>query len=55
MITNAPVICWGIFKTVLKKPQEMTPEEKIAYYRTHTVYKGMNPVVTKELGKEKER
>ena len=42
-------------KKVLKKPHEMLPEEKLAYYRTHTVYKGLSPTVTKEIGKEKAR
>jgi len=42
-------------KKVLKKPHEMTPEEKINYYKTNKVYKGMMPVVTKDIGKEKAR
>lgn len=54
-VTKNPENLENFSKKVLKKPHEMTPEEKIAYYRTHTVYKGMSPVVTKELGKEKER
>ena len=30
-------------------------EDKINYYKTNKVYKGMMPVVTKEIGKEKAR
>lgn len=40
-------------KMVLRKPHEMRPEEKLAYYKSHTVYKGISPVVTKEIGKGK--
>lgn len=54
-ITKTPEKLENFSKKVLKKPHEMSPEEKIAYYKTHTVYKGMSPVVTKELGKEKVR
>ncbi|VTP86060.1 hypothetical protein [Streptococcus equi] len=54
-ITKTPEKLEKFSKKVLKKSHEMTPEEKLAYYKTHTVYKGMRPVVTKELGKEKAR
>lgn len=54
-ITKNPDKLENFSKKVLKKPHEMTPEEKIAYYKSHTVYKGMSPVVTKDLGKEKAR
>ena len=40
-------------KRVLKKPHEMMPQEKIAYYKKHIQYKGMMPVVTKDIGKER--
>ena len=40
-------------KRVLKKPHEMKPQEKIAYYKKHIQYKGMMPAVTKDIGKER--
>lgn len=54
-ITKSPEQLEKFTKKVLKKPHEMTPEEKIAYYKSHVVYKGMSPVVTKEIGKDKTR
>ncbi|WP_219122767.1 hypothetical protein KZA77_001865 [Streptococcus constellatus] len=42
-------------KRVLKKPHEMKPQEKIAYYKKHIQYKGMMPAVTKDIGKELEK
>lgn len=54
-ITKTPEKLEKFSKKVLKKPHEMTPEEKLAYYKTHAVYKGLSPVVTKEIGKEKAR
>ena len=54
-ITKSPEKLEEFAKKVLKKPHEMTPEAKLAYYKQHIVYKGMSPVVTKELGKEKAR
>lgn len=54
-ITKTPEKLENFSKKVLRKPHEILPEEKIAYYKTHTVYKGMSPVVTKDLGKEKTR
>ena len=54
-ITKSPEKLEEFAKKVLKKPHEMTPEDKIAYYKSHTVYKGTIPVVTKDIGKEKAR
>ena len=54
-ITKSPEKLEEFAKKVLKKPHEMTPEDKINYYKTNKVYKGMMPVVTKEIGKEKAR
>lgn len=54
-MTKSPEKFQHFSKKVLKKPHEMTPEEKISYYKTHAVYQGLRPVVTKTLGKEKER
>ncbi|MCK3868032.1 hypothetical protein ACS6ZF_06170 [Streptococcus suis] len=54
-ITKDPKATETFANHILRKPHEMTPEEKIAYYKTHTVYTGLTPVVTKDLGKEKER
>ncbi|WP_303972059.1 hypothetical protein [Streptococcus merionis] len=54
-ITKTPETLEKLSKKVLRKPHEMKPEEKLAYYKTHTVYQGMRPVVTKDLGKEKAR
>ena len=54
-ITKSPEKLEKFSKKVLKKPHEMTPEEKIAYYKTHTTYRGLKPVITKDLGKEKAR
>lgn len=54
-ITKDPKATEAFANHILRKPHEMTPEEKIAYYKTHTVYTGLTPVVTKDLGKEKER
>lgn len=54
-MTKNPEKLEAFSKKVLKKPHEMTPEEKLAYYKQHTVYKGMAPVVTKDIGKEKTR
>lgn len=54
-ITKSPEKLEEFAKKVLKKPHEMTPEDKINYYKTNKVYKGTMPVVTKEIGKEKTR
>ena len=54
-ITKSPKKLEEFAKKFLKKPHEMTPENKIAYYKSHTVYKGTIPVVTKNIGKEKAR
>ncbi|MGT2845503.1 hypothetical protein ACVRZD_09845 [Streptococcus hongkongensis] len=54
-VTKSPEKLTAFSKKVLRKPHEMSPEEKLAYYKTHTVYKGLSPVVTKEIGKEKVR
>lgn len=54
-ITKSPEKLEKFSKKVLKKPHEMTPEEKIAYYKAHTTYRDLKPVVTKDLGKEKAR
>ena len=54
-ITKSPEKLEEFVKKVLKKPHEMTPEDKIAYYKSHTLYKGTIPVVTKDIGKEKAR
>ena len=54
-ITKSPEKLEEFAKKVLKKPHEMTPEDKINYYKTNKVYKGTMPVVTKDIGKEKER
>lgn len=54
-ITQKPEKLETFTKRVLKKPHEMTPQEKIAYYQTHHVYQNLKPVATKEIGKEKTR
>ncbi|MBF0786671.1 MULTISPECIES: hypothetical protein [unclassified Streptococcus] len=54
-VTKTPDKLKDFAKNVLRKPHEMLPEEKLAYYKNYTVYKGMSPVVTKDLGKEKAR
>lgn len=54
-ITKTPEKLENFSKKVLRKPHEMSPEEKLAYYKTNAVYKGLSPVVTKEIGKEKAR
>ncbi|WP_409373729.1 hypothetical protein [Streptococcus suis] len=54
-MTKSPEKLAAFSKKILKKPHEMLPEEKLAYYRSHAVYKGMSPTVTKEIGKEKSR
>lgn len=54
-ITKTPEKLEKFSKKVLRKPHEMTPEDKLAYYKTNVVYKGMSPVVTKEIGKERAR
>lgn len=54
-ITKTPEKLEKFSKKVLRKPHEMNPEDKLAYYKTNVVYKGLKPVVTKEVGKEKAR
>lgn len=54
-MTKSPEKLAAFSKKILKKPHEMLPEEKLAYYRSHVAYKGMSPTVTKEIGKEKSR
>ncbi|MGJ0023073.1 hypothetical protein [Streptococcus dysgalactiae] len=54
-ITKTPEKLEKFSKKILRKPHEMSPEDKLAYYKTNAVYKGMSPVVTKEIGKEKAR
>lgn len=54
-ITKSPEKLEKFSKKVLRKPHEMTPEAKLAYYKQHLIYKGIRPVVTKDLGKEKAR
>lgn len=54
-ITKSPEQMEKFSKKVLRKPHEMSPEAKLAYYKQHVVYKGMTPNVAKELGKEKAR
>ncbi|HEM6115793.1 TPA: hypothetical protein U2C09_000340 [Streptococcus suis] len=54
-ITKSPEKLKNISKMILRKPHEMSPEAKIAYYRSHTVYNNLSAAVTKDLGKEKSR
>ena len=51
-ITKSPEQLENFSKKVLKKPHEMSPQEKIDYYKTHIVYKGLKPVVTKDVRKD---
>lgn len=54
-MTQSPEKLEDFSKKIVRKPHEKTPNEKLDYYKTHTVYKGVTPVVTKDLGKEKVR